>query len=133
MSNTIRIKSDGIVQESTDTELIREVISNSEGTKCWDCSNGFPSKCSKIAALRKESIESYDFIKKGFQVVRENGDIPVFAVLDCANYHMVKPKPLMSSTERRKLMDGILLEFYGTNDLDAAKRTVNKNFKRYRQ
>ena len=133
MLTAIRIKAFGKVLESTDAKLIRETISSSKCTKCWDCANGYPSKCAKIADIEKENIaEAYPFVKRGFQLLDENGDDSIITVTACANYCPADSKKQMSTTERNKIMDGILMEWYGTDDVNDARRTLRKNLAKHR-
>lgn len=56
---------------------------------CFDCKNGCPSKCPKIADFEKKSIEEYPFILDGKQTFDKNGDIDRFIVYDCKNFEKV--------------------------------------------
>ena len=53
---------------------------------CWNCKNGFPSKCKKIHDVHKLTIDNYDFIDSGYQVFGKKGYMLFFTVSKCSNF-----------------------------------------------
>jgi len=88
---------------------------------CWNCQNGYPSKCEKIAALKKDNIASYDFIESGHQIIRD-GRLEKFIVSSCHNYELSNHEPC-SAAELSKAMDSLLTYFYNTETAEEALRT----------
>lgn len=59
---------------------------------CFDCHNGYTSKCEKIRDIEKKSIEEYPFIISGFQVLK-NDQLDRFIITKCRNFGRVyEPK-----------------------------------------
>ena len=128
MANEIITKENGEIKLSSNVlDFMRH--SNKE-TRCWDCANGYPNNCPKIADLEKKPIDQYEFITKGYQVIKD-GELAKFAVFECKNFHKATDN-VMSTSERKKLMDGIVAEFYNTDDPAMGWKMVSKNFKKKR-
>lgn len=52
---------------------------------CFNCDNGYPSLCEKME-LQKYYLAHYDFIKEGYQVIGDKGEITRFVITECDNY-----------------------------------------------
>lgn len=104
-----------------ETEITDDNIPGTELGKhlCWSCSNGYPSKCEKIANIVKGTIDTYDFIKSGYQIIRDN-DIERFIVTSCLNYEKAIDQPNCSGQEFREEVGKLFTNYYGTNTVDEA-------------
>ena len=121
-----------------DNKFIDKIETDDNTHLCWDCANGYPSKCQKIADLRKGTIDLYDFIKRGYQII-EDDEVTKFTVLLCENFKIVKKRStdeqLAAITEMRKAMDNILTYYYDTETVEEALsersiRRANGNYLR---
>lgn len=101
-------------------KLDKEFDKNQE-VLCWDCSNGYVSKCSKIADVGFGSIEDYDFITEGTQVLQGN-KVKSFSVTRCQNFELCDGKPKLSKEEFKKAKESLMLYFYDTDDIDIARK-----------
>lgn len=62
---------------------------------CWmNCKNATPNKCSKILDLPKLTIDKYDFITDGYQILDNNDIVDTFVVTKCKNYKREYKKTL---------------------------------------
>ena len=120
-------KTDGNISETTDKKEIEKSIRQREAVLCWDCQNGYPSKCEKIADLQKGNIDLYDFIKSGFQVIKDDKML-YFIVTKCSNYKNVSNAPKIEKEEWDKAKDALTMFAYDTDDPIKARL-----MKRYRR
>lgn len=114
---------DGATKLHITKEEIDGVLSGSSKHLCWECSNAYTSKCSKIADLEKGPIDSYPFIRRGFQLIKD-GELIKFAVIDCSNFipDMVR-SPKEQSIANRKVWDIIAqmaTVYYDTDTVEEA-------------
>ena len=68
------------------SQATEDTFKNSQDHLCFDCKNAWPTKCEKVAHLKKKHIDEYDFIDRGYQVIDENGEVSEFIVTKCANF-----------------------------------------------
>ncbi len=85
MRNKVIAKKDGNIEIMDKTSEITNSVRRLQQL-CWDCKNGFPSKCKKICDIHKLRIENYDFIDSGYQVFDRDGYIFLFIVSKCSNF-----------------------------------------------
>lgn len=64
------------------------MIDNQSSVICFNCTNGYTSRCQKIADIEKEEIQNYPFIIRGYQVYK-NDRLDKFIVGKCADYSTV--------------------------------------------
>lgn len=123
-----KVKSDNGITELTlrifNDELWKKLEEKST-MLCWDCSNGYVSKCSKIRDLKKKNIEDYPFIVSGFQVIK-NDEIERFIVTNCKRYKKATNKNQMTSKELRKAKAKLAALFYGTETLEEGLKLQEK-------
>ena len=74
---------------NTVNNFLDKVLAKSCSQACWECSNGYPSKCEKIRDLTKKPIDKYPFIEEGYQRLEEDA-IEDFIIISCQNYQKVK-------------------------------------------
>lgn len=86
MKNAIYVKNNGVVSEIHSASVVENKIQNKDCHLCSECSNGYPSMCSKVADIHKKEISDYEFITDGFQAFDNNGDSKFFIVERCNNY-----------------------------------------------
>ncbi len=90
---------------------------------CWkDCECAYVSKCPKIADAKKKNISEYDFIKRGYQIYNENGELDDFGVFECDNYKYKDPynKSNLNLKEINYLKASIFTNYFGVETVDEA-------------
>lgn len=102
-------------------DKVHEAYDRSSHVICWDCSNGFPSKCQKVADYVKQSIDAYDFIRSGYQVI-ENGEVKKFVVSSCDCFGRNASSVPMSNSELKKLTDSLAMYFYDADSPEEVRR-----------
>ena len=99
---------------------------------CWEnCKNASPDRCEKVRDYVKRSINDYDFIIDGYQILDNNGDVDTFVVSECSNYEEQKPKKISSSDELRirELKENIFMEYFDAETLEEARNIRNHMIK----
>ena len=121
---------DGNVEEK-DIDITEIPETNSNAHLCWSCSNAYPSKCPKIADLTKFSIDEYDFITSGYQIMKDD-ILCRFIVLDCSNFSLDAREPKYSGSEFRKELGVLFSAYYGTETVkEALAEFERKNNEQY--
>lgn len=119
---TILKKENGVVRKEKATE--EEMIKIKEATTlCFDCSN--LSNCKKVDDKIKLSIDNYDFISDGAQIIDKHGDIESFEVSKCKDFIREKDRDNSgppSIEARRKLM----MDYFGVNTIEEANELASK-------
>ena len=83
-------------------DLMPQLLEIHSGSNpCGECQNF--TNCKKIWDTKKKNIEEYSFIKKGYMIRREDGDLLAFAIDECDDYIKDLPKQKLSVPELRKL------------------------------
>ena len=95
---------------------------------CWNCSNGYPSKCAKVADRLKCNIDAYEFIKSGYQIVKDES-VERFIVTSCLNFEKTDNKPNLSGIEFYEEVGKLFTAYYGT---ETVREAVVENIKRKR-
>ena len=99
---------------------------------CWEnCKNASPNRCEKVRDYVKRSINDYDFIIDGYQILDNNGDVDTFVVSGCSNYEEQKPKKLSNSDglRIRELKENIFMEYFDAETLEEARNIRNHMIK----
>jgi len=111
---------DGKTERIYDEEIVIDLdeCQTKPNHLCWNCKNGRPSSCDKVRDLKKKDIQCYDFIKNGYQIVK-NGDITKFIVLGCDNFQLSNKE---QSPNFRKEVDRLITLYYGTETVEEAMR-----------
>lgn len=119
----IEKKSNGEIIKHSNDEFASEVERNNRTHLCWDCANGYPSKCPKIADLEKGTLEIYNFVKKGYQLI-EDDYVYKFIVTDCENFEKPEQKSqdeqIFAKKEMKKAVNELIMTFYETNTVEEA-------------
>ena len=107
MKTEIREKRDNVVTNLKYTtelaEMIKQELIEDEKCEdgqyhlCWNCKNGCPSKCRKVANRIKKNIEDYPFINSGYQIVDNHGEVMRFIVTKCENFDKDENTPKQAS------------------------------------
>ncbi len=99
---------------------------------CWDCVNGYPSKCPKIADLEKARLDDddfYDFIRECYQVF-EDDDMIEFIVSDCLCFkkcvYKTSDEEREALKEMRDAIGSLLTYWYNTETPEEALETRAK-------
>lgn len=85
-----------------------------------NCANCYADKCAKVEDVDFKSIEEYDFINSGVQVVDENKTVGRFIVSDCDNYKYTEKKQITKEDRRkaRRLRESLRLYFFDVASID---------------
>lgn len=80
-----------IAELKLNAENLRKIKKEFQNHLCWNCQNGYPDKCVKVAMPEKGKIDKYPFINSGYQECMLNpltGRLVVetFVVTDCDNF-----------------------------------------------
>ena len=113
-------------------DRISEKLEKESDVICYSCTNGYTSRCKKIADIEKQSIENYPFIVRGFQVYR-NERLDKFIVSECENFDLIPHYKKLDDVDFRKARR-LLAEGYADkmNGLDPVKKALSKTPKRNR-
>ena len=126
MNNIIlkEIRNGNEIIELTDIDSIENELNLKKGDThlCWDCKNGHPDKCSKIADLQKGSIESYEFIKDGFQLVQD-GIVDKFIITRCQNFECCDNNKTAMTPEFIDATNSLMLYYYDVESVEEAIET----------
>lgn len=84
------------------TQLIDYIYNYSQIHLCWEyCDKIIKLDCPKIGDIDKEEIDKYDFIKDGYQVYDEKGDLTQFVVTNCDLYQILKGHTKKTTSNKR--------------------------------
>ena len=121
MSNTILKKENGVVTSLEPTaELLKAIEEGKKCHLCWTtCGKAYANQCPKIADEFKKSIDSYDFITDGIQVIDEKGEVDTFIVEKCNSCEKSK-KPIITGRKAKELRDALRTAYFGTATTDEA-------------
>lgn len=80
-----------IAELKLNAENLRKIKKEFQNHLCWNCQNGYPDKCAKVAMLEKAKIDRYPFINSGYQEYMLNTFtnhlvVETFVVTDCDNF-----------------------------------------------
>lgn len=80
-----------IAELKLNAENLRKVKKEFQNHLCWNCQNGYPDKCVKVAMPEKVEIDKYPFINSGYQEYMLNSFterlvVETFVVTDCDNF-----------------------------------------------
>ena len=116
---------EGEIIEHESGHFITDVEKDSPIHLCWNCKNGYATKCPKITDLQKGTIDSYNFIKSGYQLV-EDGNIIKFIVSACDNFEVPEQKSQeeleRAKIEAKKAMNELIMDFYDVDTVEDALR-----------
>lgn len=116
-----------VANENVQTDVENEILEKYDEHLCWQCTNGYPSKCKKVANLKKCPIADYPFIIKGCQLVRA-GYLEKFVVSDCDNFkkEISKTKEELAESNKRfrKARESIHIAYYDAETLEEARETA---------
>ncbi len=114
-----KVKTDNGITELTlrifHDELGKKILGKSS-TLCFDCANGYTSRCEKIRDRKKKSIEQYPFIISGFQIIK-NEEIEKFIITKCENFQKASKRNKLTAKELRLMKAKLAALFYGTETL----------------
>lgn len=99
---------------------------------CWEnCKNASPDRCEKVRDYVKRSINDYDFIIDGYQILDNNDKVDTFIVSECSNYEEQKPKKLSNydGLRIRELKENIFMEYFEAETLEEARNIRNHMIK----
>lgn len=134
MKNIILKKVNGTFLISDITpELVEEIKNSSDKHLCWlDCKNASPLTCPKVEDIKKKSINMYDFIKDGAQIINEKGKLTDFLVYSCTNYEKSENKePTTKQKQRlRKLKAALRMVEFNADSVEEAYVIQNDLLKR---
>lgn len=114
------------------SDLKLQLLSQVKGGchSCFDCANAYPNKCPKINDTEKKSIEEYDFIKRGYQLIRTNlttevgpkDKLEAFIVSSCDNFERDQMKRVTGADMKRAraARESLYTYFYDTASYDEA-------------
>lgn len=132
MNTEIREKKDNIVTNLDYTpelvKMVREDLVGEEKLQegqyhlCWNCKNGCPSKCIKVANRRKKEIGKYNFINSGYQTVNKNGEVVNFIVTKCENFEKddCEPKSAAEVARLKRVKEGMKALYFGAESYEEA-------------
>ena len=137
-------KENGIVTEITKKELPKrkEVVH-----LCQNCQNASPNLCEKFADIfvddqttesdlinyrPKQPIGEYSYIKSGYQVINEKGQVTQFFVNECDNYQKITEKKLTPEEKEKikKAKEFLMLYFADASTLEEASEVIADQFQR---
>lgn len=122
MNNVILKKEKGIVTiNEINPEKIKKI---KEGYHlCWDsCANAYTNKCPKIRDVRKKTIDAYDFITDGSQIIDSEGEVETFIVSECNRYEKTQIiKKTQEELDRlQKIKEGLRMAYFDTLTVEDA-------------
>lgn len=123
MEKVILKKENGKVEVfSANSEIVKNNTENCLHL-CWEnCANACPNKCQKVADIKKEKIDKYDFITDGLQVLNDKGQVDTFIVTNCQNFEREKPR-FTTNQERARLMrlkEAMRMAYFDTETIEEA-------------
>lgn len=126
MKKIVLQKENGETIELDYSELFENNGRNDGIHLCWEnCANATPRRCKKIYDLPKQTIDNYDFITDGFQIV--NGDqrkVDRFIVTGCNHYEEEPEREKMSVEERKRINDirrNMAMLYYEADTIEEAE------------
>ena len=120
-------KKDGVTRTLEMSEEKGKELRESEDHLCWTCSNY--ENCDKVKDEHKKTIDKYDFITDGVQLIDESGNVDTFFVEGCNTYIRDKAnvRPGIEGIQKRqKLMN----HYFGTEDVKDARKIMEEIEKR---
>lgn len=80
-----------IAELKLNAENLKKIKKEFQNHLCWNCKNGYPDKCVKVAMPEKVKIDRYPFINSGYQeymlnTFTERLVVETFVVTDCDNF-----------------------------------------------
>lgn len=90
---------------------------------CWeDCFNASADKCPKVRNKIKLSIDKYDFIQEGYQILNKKGEIDRFIVTKCDKYEKATPQAMTQAQKERikKIKDGLRIAYFDAETIEEA-------------
>ena len=120
---TIYQKTNGITDKIDYTRERRSIVESNNKHLCWDCLNGSPAKCKKVYDVRKKSINDYDFIINGYQIIDKDNCLESFIVSKCNNFVLEEKKELtiQKKAELRQIRRELIMAYFGANDMEEAE------------
>lgn len=120
-------------------DVISVAFDETQKHLCFDCQNAHPYQCEKITQRFYDTINRYDYITDGYQIIDNKDRIQIFVVTKCKNFKMDEPKKLTSSdlARIRKLKDSMFLSYYDAEtvkEAEDAKESIERRLnpkKRY--
>lgn len=126
MNNVILKKENGVVSViEYDPTLFEEESKKKAVHLCWEhCTNACVGQCQKITDYRKKTIDKYDFISDGMQIMDDDGKIDRFLVTGCNNYKKAEQKVQTAEQKRRlkNLRDGLKMAYFDALTLQEANQ-----------
>ncbi len=114
----------GIKESEISYQDVRKFRSAEDEHMCWrDCECAYANKCPKVADHQKKSIADYDFIKKGYQIYQENGELDTFSVAKCDNYKYKNPFEVkkLSYSYTKWLKEALFTYYFGGENVEEAE------------
>ena len=117
----IIIKEDGVVKlEPTSSEKIEEI--RKKDSLCFDCANLYD--CKKfIDGANKQTIDNYEFISEGAQVIDKNNAIEYFLVSKCKDFVNEEKN---TKINRGKVITEFVTDYYGVDTLAEAEEKLKE-------
>ncbi len=135
MDNKIKVSAEGktiikkengvVVPEEATEEKLQEI--RKSDTLCFDCSN--LENCKKVADQEKKSIDKYDFISDGSQVIDEEGNIENFVITNCRDFVKEEKK---TGINRSKIVTDFVTGYFNVDTLGEAEKELSKRGVRYK-
>ena len=114
----------GIKESEIGYQDVSKLRSDKEEHMCWkDCEYAYANKCPKVADHQKKNIADYDFIKQGYQIYQEDGELDTFSVTKCDNYKYKNPFDVkkLSYTYASWLKAALLTYYFGGENVEEAE------------
>lgn len=135
MKKIVLLKENGEIKEVSYSELFENVCSVH---LCWnECANATPLKCKKIYDKKKQTIDNYEFITDGFQIIKGNNKVDRFHVSGCNYYEKEPEKEKLTADLIQYYNDikrNIAMLYYDTDTVEEAdelqRLQIEKGFQR---
>lgn len=131
MDNLIKVSAKGktIIKKENDKVKIEkateeEILKIREAsTLCFDCEN--LSNCEKVDDKIKKTIDKYDFISDGAQVIDKDGNMESFLVSNCKDFvrEAYKDNSGPKVIEKRR---NLKMNFFGVETIEEANRLAEE-------
>lgn len=127
MEKIVLVKKDGKLEVMNMNDSIQDAL---DGVHlCWgDCPNNFCknadiNNCPKVNDRKKKTMDKYDFITEGVQVLDDKGDIDQFVVKSCEKYEPVGEKKITKEQRKsaREAKAGIMTYYFDAETLEEAQ------------
>lgn len=106
---------------------------NKKSHLCFDCVNGCPSRCPKVADIKKKPIGEYEFITKGEETIGKNGE-ERFVVYECKNFvkvpHVSKKMTTKDKERIIELCDKLFMYYFDANTVEEAAKIQREAYQK---